>query len=99
MNGDPALPRGVCKRLLISGRVQGIGFRASTQHKARSLGVNGWVRNLPDGRVEVLAWGDPKPVQQFTEWCRRGPAYAHVTDVEVDESTPEPGVRGFSVRY
>jgi acylphosphatase len=87
-----------CKHLWINGRVQGVGFRAGAQHRAQALDLNGWVRNLPDGRVEALVWGDPQNVEQMVAWCRRGPSYAHVTDVQVVEGQPDRAGEGFGVR-
>lgn len=86
-----------CKHFLISGRVQGVGFRISTQHEAQSLGLHGWVRNLPDGRVEILAWGDSRAMQAFETWCRHGPPHARVTDTEITTATPDPSIRGFMI--
>jgi len=69
--------------LWIRGDVQGVGFRQHTRVRASALGLTGWVRNLPDGRVEVLAEGEDAALQALVEWCRRGPAMAEVSDVEV----------------
>jgi acylphosphatase len=88
----------MCRHLLISGRVQGVGFRMNTLHQANRLGVHGWVRNLPDDRVEVLAWGEKQAVERFVEWCRRGPTHARVANVEVNEGSPDPALTGFVVR-
>jgi acylphosphatase len=74
----------VARRCLISGRVQGVFYRASTREKAESLGVRGYARNLPDGRVEVLAVGEPQAIHVLIEWLWRGPPAAHVTNVEVE---------------
>ncbi|MHB8926823.1 MAG: acylphosphatase [Bacillota bacterium] len=74
-------------RLIIGGRVQGVSFRYYTRRAAISLGVTGWVRNLPDGRVEVLAEGDDDTVQALVDWCHQGPPSARVTAVEAH---PEP---------
>jgi acylphosphatase len=74
-------------RLQIAGRVQGVWFRGATQAEARRLGVDGWVRNRPDGGVEVLIEGEPVAVRTLADWCRRGPSGARVTDVE---ESPEP---------
>ncbi|MDQ3944425.1 MAG: acylphosphatase [Actinomycetota bacterium] len=82
------------RRLLISGRVQGIGFRYSCRRVAESAGVAGWCRNLPDGRVEAALEGEPDAVERVVAWCRRGPSHAVVTDVDVVSETPE-GVKGF----
>ena len=85
-------------RLLIGGRVQGVGFRYSTSIEAGSLGLDGWVRNLPDGRVEVVAEGPQAAVESLIEWCRHGPRYAWVRDVEVSREVPRDEGRGFGVR-
>jgi len=84
--------------LIISGRVQGVGFRAHTQREAERLGLNGWVRNLPDGRVELVAEGEPAPVNQLVDWCRSGPARARVADVRVEWEAPT-GESAFSIHY
>ena len=72
-------------RLRVTGRVQGVGYRAHAQAEARRLGLRGWVRNLPDGRVEALADGDADAVEAFVAWCRHGPSHARVDGVEVSE--------------
>ncbi|MGH7860090.1 MAG: acylphosphatase [Candidatus Binatia bacterium] len=72
--------------LRISGRVQGVFFRGSTEEEARSLGLTGWVRNCSDGSVEVLAEGDEKRVERLILWCHSGPAGARVHDVQVTRS-------------
>ena len=69
--------------LKISGRVQGVFFRANTQKEAARLKLKGWVRNLPDGGVEAVAEGPPESLDAFVAWCRRGPELARVDDVEV----------------
>jgi acylphosphatase len=79
----------VARRCLVAGRVQGVFYRASTQSRARSLGVTGYARNLPDGRVEVLACGTPDSVQALCDWLWDGPPAAHVTAVEVDSVAVE----------
>ena len=68
--------------LLISGRVQGVFYRASTEAKARELGLGGWVRNLPDGRVEAVAEGPRAMLEQLVAWCHQGPPAARVGHVE-----------------
>jgi acylphosphatase len=81
----------------VRGRVQGVGFRYDARSRARSLGLGGWVRNLPDGSVEAAFEGDPDAVESMVEWCRRGPVGGRVTEVEaVDE--PTTGEREFTVR-
>ncbi len=71
----------VCTRFIVSGRVQGVFFRAATQAKARQLGLTGHAINLADGRVEVLACGDPDTVEQLQQWLWQGPPHARVSDV------------------
>lgn len=73
---------------LISGRVQGVFYRASAAEEARRLGLAGWVRNLPDGRVECMATGDSPALQTFKKWLLTGPPAAEVESVE--ELTAEP---------
>jgi len=67
----------------VSGIVQGVFFRQKTKRQAESLGVNGWVRNLPDGRVEAVFEGEEQAVKELINWCHHGPSYAMVTKVEV----------------
>jgi acylphosphatase len=71
-------------RAIVSGRVQGVGYRASAAHEARRLGVLGWVRNRPDGTVEVDAQGDEAVLQTFLVYLRQGPPGARVKLVDVD---------------
>ncbi len=88
----------VRKHLFVSGRVQGVTFRASTRRKARQLGVNGWVKNIPDGRVEAVFEGEEESVEEIVDWCHRGPGPADVDEVEKTEEDPK-GVEGFEIRY
>lgn len=85
--------------LVIEGRVQGVWFRDSTRRQAQSLGVSGWVRNLPDGRVEVLAEGETDRVERFVDWCHKGPKAAHVTRVIRDDEPWQGNTDSFDVRY
>lgn len=71
--------------LWVSGRVQGVFYRANTEEVARRLGLTGWVRNLPDGRVEIVAEGEEDGLQKLIAWCRQGPPAARVSSVEVEE--------------
>ena len=75
----------VARRCYVSGRVQGVFFRASTRQKAIELGCAGYARNLPDGRVEVLALGEPHALDQLIQWLWKGPPAAQVSNVEVIE--------------
>lgn len=72
-------------RFIISGRVQGVWFRASTQEEANKLGLTGWARNLADGRVEVLACGEKNKLDILEVWLRQGPELARVDEVEREE--------------
>jgi acylphosphatase len=81
----------------VSGRVQGVGYRAATCARARALGLAGWVRNRPDGRVELEAEGDPRQLRALQRWCERGPELALVEAVAV-ERTVCTGEVGFAVR-
>ncbi|KTD20422.1 acylphosphatase [Legionella lansingensis] len=69
-----------CMHCFISGRVQGVWFRASAREEAEKLGITGWARNLPDGRVEVIACGDPDKLEKFDAWLQNGPPHAQVTN-------------------
>ena len=82
--------------LRIYGRVQGVGFRWSMQREAKKLGVDGWVRNLPDGSVEAVGEGDPERVEALIGWAYQGSSLARVTRVEVEWEEPE-GLEGFKV--
>jgi acylphosphatase len=81
----------------ISGRVQGVGFRANTRREARERGVDGWVRNLADGRVEAVFEGPTETVESMVAWCHEGSPAAQVEDVTVQHGEPE-GAEGFRVR-
>ena len=85
--------------VFISGRVQGVFFRASTKEEAIRLGVAGWVRNVPDGRVEAVFVGDSVSLESMLSWCRRGPSGSRVDDVEVKWEEYQEEFDGFSVRY
>ena len=74
-----------CRRYLIAGRVQGVFYRASAQSIARRLGLTGWVRNLADGRVEVVACGPEDRLAEFKRWLRQGPPQANVSSVDENE--------------
>ncbi len=85
----------VRKRVLVSGRVQGVFFRDSARREAQSQGLGGSAKNLHDGRVEVILEGDEEAVERMIEWCRSGPDHADVDAVEVTDEEPS-GTTGFS---
>jgi acylphosphatase len=88
----------VRRRFVITGRVQGVGFRWFAHDAAAREGVDGWVRNLPDGRVEAEIEGELDAVDRVEAALRRGPAASRVEDVNVDERTPVGRRTGFSIR-
>ncbi|MEZ4768384.1 MAG: acylphosphatase [Caldilineales bacterium] len=85
--------------IVISGHVQGVFFRGQTQRRANALGVAGWVRNLPDGKVEAVFEGEEASVNELIAWCRHGPPNAWVSNVEVRREPYTGDLRSFSVRY
>lgn len=84
-------------RVLVSGRVQGVYFRDTCRQLALQRGVRGWVRNLPDGRVEAVFEGPANDVQHLVDWARRGPRAALVADVSVQAEPPE-GLSVFQIK-
>jgi acylphosphatase len=86
----------VCFRCLIGGRVQGVFFRASAREQAQRLGLSGYARNLPDGRVEILACGPADAVGHLREWLRTGPPQAEVTGIAC-EPLPYQAYPGFQM--
>ncbi len=88
--------RGV--KLLISGRVQGVYFRLFAQKKAKQLGINGYAKNLVDGRVEIMAQADNSSIESFIKWSNKGPIIARVDEVEVSEWPIEEQFTTFEIR-
>lgn len=86
-----------CKRVIVSGQVQGVFFRDTCRARADEHGVHGWVRNLPDRTVEALFEGDPEAVDRLVAWAHDGPPAASVEHVRVSDAEPA-GLRGFEVR-
>ncbi|MHB8455103.1 MAG: acylphosphatase [Acidiferrobacterales bacterium] len=87
-----------CSRFVVSGRVQGVFFRAATRNEAQRLGLTGWVRNQDDGTVEVVACGAEQELGQLENWLWQGPPNARVTAV-TREAAPDVELRGFDLRY
>nr|WP_156830644.1 acylphosphatase [Methylobacter marinus] len=85
-------------KILVSGRVQGVYFRAFTQNKARQLNVKGYARNLPDGRVEIIAEADNSILEEFIKWCAKGPLTARVDHIEMTELQPDEQLTSFDIR-
>ena len=94
-NGDAGRLR---RRVIVSGRVQGVFFRDSTRREAERVGVSGWVRNLDDGTVEAVFEGEHDAVQAALDFCRRGPERARVDDVVCFPGEPLEGLDHFEVR-
>jgi len=88
----------VARRFVISGRVQGVGFRYFTADVAAREGVTGWVRNLPDGRVEAYVEGEAEAVTRVERAVRQGPSSARVASVEVETDEPSGTFRDFAIR-
>ncbi|MCD6575782.1 MAG: acylphosphatase [Nanoarchaeota archaeon] len=84
--------------IFVSGRVQGVFFRANTVEVARKLGIVGWVRNLRDGRVEIVAEGSEEKLKEFVEWLKKGPILAKVVDIVIEEETPTGEFSDFEKR-
>jgi acylphosphatase len=85
--------------VFVSGRVQGVLFRHETKRRADNQGVKGWVRNLPDGRVEAVFEGEEEAVKALIEFCRRGPSGAKVTNVDLTWENYTGEFGGFATRY
>jgi acylphosphatase len=88
----------IARRIVVAGRVQGVGFRQAMVAAAQASGVAGWVRNRGDGSVEAMVQGEAETVQALIAWCRRGPALARVDSVEVSDQAPEAAPTGFAQR-
>ncbi len=83
--------------LKIYGRVQGVYFRSSAQDKARELGLSGWAKNMPDGTVEIVAEGEEVQLQEYLEWCKKGPSVARVEKIEETWEETSGQLKGFSI--
>ncbi len=85
-------------KILVSGRVQGVYFRLFTQNKAKHLAIAGSVRNLPDGRVEIIAEAKSTAIEKLILWCHKGPITARVDHVEITELQHDEVLTGFEVK-
>lgn len=81
----------------VSGGVQGVMFRDSARQEARQFGLDGWIKNLPDGRVEAVFEGPSEDVRRMVRWCEEGPPHANVEDVEAEFEDARGDLRGFEV--
>ena len=84
--------------IIVRGRVQGVGFRFAAQRAGRTIGVSGFVRNLANGDVEIVAQGDPERVERMIDWARRGPPAASVEKIEVESRDRTATFRDFDIR-
>ena len=89
----------ITRHCLITGRVQGVFYRQSTKAQAKKLGLTGWVRNLPDGRVEAVVSGPEPQVAQLIAWMQHGPKAARVDSVQVTELVAEKSYKEFSIKF
>ncbi|PIR72201.1 MAG: acylphosphatase [Candidatus Nealsonbacteria bacterium CG10_big_fil_rev_8_21_14_0_10_36_24] len=85
--------------IFVSGRVQGVFFRTETQKKAERLEITGFVRNLPDGRVEAILEGEKEKVEKVIEWARKGPFFAKVKNVEIINGNYKGEFKEFNIIY
>lgn len=85
--------------LIVHGIVQGVNFRFSTQQKAQSLGLVGWVRNKKDGTVEAVAEGSDEEISKFISWCNTGPKMAKVTKVDITEVASSSKLADFTIEF
>lgn len=85
--------------LVVKGRVQGVFFRASTKEKALALGIKGWVKNLPDDTVEIVAEGQKEFISDFIEWCKAGPKHAVVSEIEIEHLPSTGEFKDFNIEY
>ncbi len=85
--------------IFVSGFVQGVFFRAETREKAKELSLFGWVKNLPDGRVEILAEGEKEKLEKLIEWARKGPPAAQVDNVDIKWEDYKKEFEDFKINY
>ncbi len=85
-------------KILVSGRVQGVYFRLFTQNKAKHFAIKGSAKNLPDGRVEIIAEAGSIAIEKFIKWCHKGPVTARVDHVEVTELQPGEALTSFEIK-
>ncbi len=84
--------------LKIYGKVQGVYFRSFTQDKAHQLGLSGWVKNMPDGTVETVAEGEEENLNEYMQWCKKGPPAARVEEIREKWEEPTGEFKGFRIK-
>ena len=84
--------------IIVSGRVQGVGFRYSTHNKAKELNINGWVKNTFDGKVEAMLEGDENNIREMLSWCSKGPSMAFVSNIEILEQPYIEEYKEFTIK-
>jgi acylphosphatase len=89
----------IAAHVYVAGLVQGVAFRYYARREARSLGITGWVKNLHDGRVELLFEGEEAAVDQMVDWCRHGPRSAHVMDIQIERYPYSGKYAAFEVTF
>ncbi len=85
--------------IFVSGRVQGVFFRQNTQKQAKRIGINGWVRNLPDGRVEAIFEGEKNKVEEMINWAKKGPFFACVDKIDITWEVYKGEFNDFKIRF
>lgn len=85
--------------IFVSGKVQGVFFRSETQSLAKKLGFTGWVRNLEDGRVEILAEGEKEKLEKLVEWAKKGPERAKVNGLDLEWQEYQGAFENFEIKY
>jgi acylphosphatase len=88
-----------CRHFLVSGQVQGVFYRASTQQEAQRIGLFGWVRNMTGGQVELVACGTAEQLATLETWLNHGPPMARVDSVKTSSEPSEAVIHGFKIRY
>lgn len=93
------MPEKIRAHIFVSGRVQGVFFRQNTQKKAKDLGLTGWVRNLPDGRVEAVFEGPKEKVEEMIEWTRKSPMISRVDNIDISWEEYQAEFNDFEIKY
>lgn len=85
--------------IIVKGLVQGIFFRVGAKEKARQLGITGWVRNLDSGKVEIVAEGEKKKLEELVEWCNKGPSSARIEEIKTEWQSCKAEFKNFDIRH